>query len=149
MNLISQNVANQTPMIRVKHKKPFFFPILAKKFGVKFEDVAIAFGRTIYTPVDLPYPIHQHELVHILRQKSSYFHAIFWWIKYIRDPQFRFDEELIAYRRQYNIFANLKENYHNYHRKDQYLNNIAEMLSGEMYGKLVTFQEAKRLIKNN
>lgn len=135
--------------VKVKNKKPFFFPILAKQFGVKWENVCIAFGRTIYSPVELPYAIMQHELVHIMQQKCSYFHGIIWWIKYLSDSQFRLDQEIPAYQRQYNIFSNQKENKYRPDLRSKYLEAIAEMLSGSMYGYLISFEDAKRIIETN
>lgn len=115
-----------------------------EQFGVSFDDgVVWTVGDTIHTKYPLMPDVLVHEKVHIKQQTS--FGVTAWWDKYLNDAEFRYKQELPAYQAQWKwIKKNIKS------RNDQFkmLNKIAKDLSGNMYGNLVTYQEALTKIKN-
>lgn len=102
--------------------------------------IVFTYAPTIYSPagVKLPPDLVVHEEVHIERQTNP----AEWWDRYLTDIEFRLNEELEAYRAQY-VWA-----LHNYKRayRRVLLWSMAKDLSGAMYGKIVTKQEAIKLI---
>lgn len=68
-----------------------------------------------------------------------------WWDQYLIDTAFRFDEELRAHVAEYAHAASEAQ-----HRRERrfYLNQIAGRLAGPLYGRLVTTEGAKRLLKD-
>lgn len=115
--------------------------------------IIFSWGSTIYNPsnVDISPDLFAHEAVHERQQRDIWAEAAnqtmdqavrTWWRRYIDDPGFRFDQELEAYRAQWE-FAQAA--YNRDHRR-KLLKHISNALSGPMYGNLVTPAEAKRRI---
>lgn len=108
----------------------------------KRKTIVFTYGDTIYVPsgVKLSADIIAHEEVHERQQlkmgKDN------WWKIYLENPHFRADQELEAYRRQALI---IKETMNRATRRKA-LKAIAGDFSGEMYGKIVTKEEALNLI---
>jgi len=129
----------------IKKTKPLIFPLLKIFFpACDFENVAIVWGDTIYCKSEISEDLKEHELTHIRQNKGSKFWGLIWWIKYILSKKFRLSQELEAYQNQYR-FA--KKNY----RKEiaqNLLNIIAGDLSGELYGNIISFEDAINKIKN-
>lgn len=111
-------------------------PQAARTRGVLF-----CFGDTIYNPHSVP--IHEsimgHEQVHSVRQGTD---PVGWWRRYLSDPQFRFEEELLAHQVEYLYWHNTG----NRLVRRRNLSLIADRLSGALYGKVVSKAEAKKLI---
>jgi hypothetical protein len=63
------------------------------------------YGDTIYNPSGEPIPadIEYHESIHSKRQGSM---PDLWWNRYLTEPSFRLEEELLAYRAQYQYARN-------------------------------------------
>lgn len=114
------------------------FPAAARMQGVLF-----CWGDTIYNPqgVTLYEPVLAHEEVHCRQQGKN---PEVWWHRYIIDPQFRFEQELEAHQREYEVASlRLTRN-----QRRQVLRGLAHRLSGALYGKMVTKDEASRLISH-
>lgn len=127
----------------------------------KTPTVLYTYGDTIYTTSlgEIPVWIIEHEKVHSQRQyelgASKYGttskHKIYdlgaeiWWYKYLRDPEFRLEEELLAHRVELDVFSRF---YTDRNTRRIYLKSIAKRLSSGMYGRMVSFEKAKRMIKN-
>lgn len=60
-----------------------------------------AYGEDIYNPsnVLIPQALLQHEYKHCARQFQV--GAVYWWDRYIRDPEYRYGEELLAHVEEY------------------------------------------------
>lgn len=101
------------------------------------------YGDTIYAPYiyfELPIELFVHEETHMKQQNHE---PKLWWGKYLASPDFRLEQELEAYRNQYHYFLK-----HNDRNKAYFLlRRIAEDLASEMYGNIVSFDEAISLIK--
>lgn len=100
------------------------------------------YGDTIYNPnksyLD-PFVI-AHETLHRSQQKEN---PEDWWNKYLSDGNFRLSQEIPAYQVQYSLLSKTLKN------RDQialWLHHLATDLSGEMYGNLLTYQQAKEEI---
>lgn len=114
-------------------------------FDVRGKHVAFTYGDTVYHPMDRDLQDHvkAHESVHIAQQLETGIKA--WWDEYLQTPSFRLDQELEAYRRQYQFCKQTM----NREQSRAILNDIARDLSGAMYGHMVSFVEAKQLIKQS
>lgn len=114
------------------------FPIVKQRNNVIF-----TYGDNIYNPdnMQITRALHEHECVHSCRQQLT--GAADWWRKYLRDVEFRFDEELLAHRREYAEFSQGKAGRN---QRRAALKIIARRLSSPLYGAMVSYGEAKRLI---
>lgn len=101
-----------------------------------------AYGDTIYSPssTTLPGDLVAHERVHFEQQRAAGGPEA-WWRRYIDDPQFRLNQELEAYRVQWAAIAHLPRA-----ERRARLAHICKSLAGGMYGRLVTKEQARRLI---
>lgn len=108
--------------------------------------VIFAWGDRIYNPSGKPLPasIIAHEKIHLTQQAPSEDAVIAWWKRYLVDPAFRFDQEIPAHRAEYREYCR-----HDKSREGRnwMARHIAGKLSGELYGKLCSFNEALKLIK--
>lgn len=106
------------------------FPIIRGK------TVAFAYGGTIYNPNrwDMPPQIIAHEKVHMERQGSD---PAGWWTRYIAEPIFRLDEEILAHRAEVHFLGMLSW-------RD--IETIARRLASPLYGNLISVDKAMSLI---
>ena len=132
-------------MIQIKiieENPPFLKAIL--NAGLKPEKTTIfPFGFLIYNPSGLPIPddIMVHETVHMARQGRD---PKNWWVKYLKDKEFRLNEELEANRKQYKFICKLTKDRE---QRSKALMAMAKNISGEVYGKIVSFSKAYEMIK--
>src|SRR5258708_6911218 len=98
----------------------------------------------IYNPSGtyIPKDLIIHEEVHMAQQ--GIFPAT-WWRQYLDYPEFRLDQEVEAYRAQYQYICltNRDKNF-----QLRWLMGIAALLAGPMYGHLTTQPEALTLIRS-
>jgi hypothetical protein len=122
---------------------PNFAIIKAEIPELKEYQPVFSYGDTLFNPfqVTLTADVIEHEIVHTKQQ--SKFPEI-WWVKYLKDPAFRLDQEVEAYRHQYKFAKK-------YIKDREVLNwlrlKIADSLSSSLYGNLITKVEALHLIK--
>ena len=114
---------------------------IAKTFNIKGRtNIVFTYGDKLYVPggrtLNIDQPLLRHEETHARRQAEMGVEA--WYERYLADPGFRFMQELEAYRNQYRAMAELP-----FERRIGYLDHISSELAGEMYGNLVTKDEAK------
>lgn len=111
-------------------------------WGVDFDKGTVfTYGSTIHSKTPLSDDLLAHELVHVRQQ--TLIGRDEWWMKYFADPEFRLEQETEAYRAQYKWFVN---NLSAREGVAKTLVWLASLLSGEMYGKLITRSEAIKLI---
>ncbi len=129
--------------MKVKKALPPNYELICKHIPAVRQQPSIifAYGDTVYSPqVETLRPdLIAHEQVHLDRQDNP----DDWWHKYLTDVQFRLDEEVAAYQAQWQWMV---ENYGRADRR-RILKSIVKDLSGAMYGKLVTKDEATKLIR--
>lgn len=103
-------------------------------------DVLFTYFEGIYTARKISTDIFIHESVHFIRQGAgeNENQAKDWWLRYCSDDAFRYQEEVLAYREQYQyILRNTNRPVAFNHAK-----RLATDLSGPMYGKICSFQTA-------
>lgn len=107
-------------------------------------DTIFAYGNFIYVPSgnDLPPELLEHELVHCERQLLQGVDE--WWAQYLEDPDFRYHEELLAHRAEYN---KLCEMYPTRNRRRHCLQHVARKLAAPLYGNMITVKKAAEDLK--
>lgn len=128
--------------MKIKTKYPPNINKIKEKFGNIPNNLVFTYKNILYSPSgrNISKDLKVHEKVHIKQQGDN---SDSWWNKYLNDESFRLNQELEAYKKQYNFFKNtckIKS------RIPQFLNKIASDLSGTIYGNIISFDEAKRLI---
>lgn len=112
----------------------------------QIDALVITYHDGIYAKDPLPDDLMVHEMVHFERQGSGEDQAkADEFIKeYARNPVFRFNEELIAFRAQYKYLRK------HHSRTDAYreANRFARELSSAIYGNICTFSQALDQIVN-
>ncbi len=99
------------------------------------------YGDTIFVPDSgrLDEALTAHEETHMRQQGED---SEGWWDKYLESEQFRLQQELEAYRKQYKVFKKGKDR----NKIFMFLHKIATDLSGELYGNIISYEEAKKKI---
>lgn len=123
------------------------YPPNYQEIGDKFDlsgTPVFTWGDTIYAPgvnFKLPEDLMVHEQTHEIQQGKD---PGKWWDRFIQDASFRFDQELKAYQNQYKFFCKR----HDRNKAFFFLDIIAEDLSGPMYGRMISYKTAFKLIKS-
>jgi hypothetical protein len=117
---------------------------IAKTFGIRGQTgIVFTYGDNLYNPENgfIPDHLMTHEETHQIQQNKM--GADKWWSQYLVDPEFRLQQELEAYQAQYEV---LVTDYDRAYRREA-LNQISKDLASNIYGHIVTKEEAKILIK--
>lgn len=130
--------------MKIVYEYPPNYKAIAKTFNIKGRNnIVFAYGDILYVPggksVNIDPHLIAHEETHQWQQADIGVEE--WWDKYLADADFRFIQEVEAYRNQYcsmNVLP-LK-------RRLDYLDHIASDLAGEMYGNLLSKEDAVRVI---
>ncbi len=133
--------------VKILVEKPPVWDSVCTAF--KINPVAFfTYGDTIYNPNNLNVPIEiiAHEKVHMEQQNYNDKDAALWWGKYLRDPQFRLEQEAKAYGKQYSVICSGTKDRN---ARFNYLTILAKSLSGPLYNNMATFNEAINIIKQN
>jgi len=107
------------------------------------DNVVFTYGDTLYNPhkLKITEDLWLHEEVHQKQQVDPKQ----WWDMYCENEQFRLDQELEAYGRQYAYIKSLpiitKE-------RRTFLDFISEILSSNLYGNIISFKVAESKIRN-
>lgn len=137
------------PIYTIKVEIPPVWDNAMARFRINPRTVLFAYGDTIYNPgnVDLEKAddIIAHEEVHLMQQKNSREEAALWWGKYMRDPQFLLSQEVEAYGKQYWYVCKYKTQ--NKQMRFNLLRTYSEILSGPLYGGVVSLMHAMDLIR--
>jgi len=137
--VFSYKLNEEKTIMQIKQKKPWLAYILALKFPLILDkDTLMVWGNTIYYEGEEKVTGHllKHEKVHIKQCRGSKWIGLLWWLRYSFSKKFRLSQELEAYRVQYK------------HSGDpRVLIHIANDLSGKLYGNLISYEEAIKLIK--
>lgn len=104
------------------------------------KDLVVTYFDAIYTNTAMPQDLFVHECVHFVRQGSGENEDLAkeFCIKYVEDPQFRYEEELLAYREQYKfLLKHMNKPQAFIHAK-----RLAMSLSGALYGSITSYTDA-------
>lgn len=120
---------------------PNYRQILAAFPEAKAPGVIFCYGDTIHNPTgpSLTRALLAHEAVHGERQVAM--GPAQWWDRYIKEPQFRFDEEFPAHVAEFKAFRGNRGT-----SRAGHLHQIATRLSGPLYGGIVGYAEANKMI---
>lgn len=128
----------------MKQKKEF--PPNIEKIRAVFpitSRTVFTYGDVIYNPNDgfIDLPLEEHEKTHSIQQKHYGIEE--WWDEYIKNPVFRFEQELEAYRNQYRKAKSINSDRNKLYK---YSRELAGDLSGSLYGNCISFNEAIKFI---
>ena len=115
---------------------------IEKVFKVKERlDVIFTYGDKLYNPHKIKIEAHAiiHEEVHVKQQKNPKE----WWDRYLKDKDFRLEQEMEAYATQYAYVKPVL----NTEGQRIFLEAISFELSGELYGDMVSYQKAESGIR--
>lgn len=130
--------------MKVIYDYPPNYDEIAEAFDLSsIKGIVFTYGEDLYVPegksVILDKPLIRHEMTHTMQQQAMGIEA--WWKRYLVDPKFRLEQELEAYRVQYKALASLPPKH-----QIGYLNHISQALAGDMYGNILSVEQAKAII---
>lgn len=119
---------------------PLLFP------GVDMSSCVVALRGVIYIPAgktyeDLGVDVAVHESHHLKQQLEAGW--LWWWIQYRLSRAFRMQQELEAYRMQYNFGVRIMPDFRG---KTVYLFDLAAGMAGPTYGLGIDRDQAMKLI---
>lgn len=100
-----------------------------------FDTICFTYGDTCFTDTPLTKDLIKHESTHTRQQGNN---PDEWWDKYIESKEFRYIQELEAYRNQYNYLKTIKGKIKSFN----YAVFFAKAMSKPMYGDMCTFNKA-------
>ena len=102
--------------------------------------IMFTYHESIYTNQKISEDYFIHEMAHYVRQGAGENKEMAdkWWYEYCTKPDFRYQEELLAYREQYHFMQGRL----NKPQAFEYAKFLAKELSSEKYGKLYSFNKA-------
>lgn len=129
--------------MKISKELPPNYNKIKEVFDIEGKPIVFTWGDTIYNvPEGYEVPTHLeiHESIHWKQQGEK---PDEWWEKYIKDKEFRMEQELEAYACQYKFVKNTQK------RKvsDMFLDSIAHDLASEVYGNLLSFNQAQTKIR--
>lgn len=106
------------------------------------ENPIFCYGDTVYNVKgELRPDLDVHEYTHSQQQGDN---PEIWWFKYLNDVKFRVEQEIEAYGNQYVFISRaLKGKWLKYG-----LNDMAKNLSSDLYGSIISHNEAVSKIRN-
>lgn len=106
--------------------------------------VIFTYGDTIYNPggyfIEHDLDLIAHEATHTRQQGND---PEGWWKRYLEDKDFRLSQEIEAYRVQYKVFRDIN---HDRNAKARFINYVAHILSGHIYGYIISYKDAVQKI---
>lgn len=134
-------------MIKISYEKPPIWDAICATFKIIPKNVYFTYGDIIYNPdkLEIPIDILEHEKVHMEQQKHNETDAALWWGKYLREPEFRLDQEARGYGRQYEVICGIIKDRN---KRNHLLIQLAKSLSGPLYNNIISQSEAMKLIKS-
>lgn len=129
--------------MRIERARPPNYDDIVAVFPfAKGKPVYFTYGDTIFNPagVTISRSLMAHEEVHSARQQIDGPQQ--WWARYLLEPAFRLEEELAAHRCEYAVATQGAGR----GVRRSTLKLIAQRLAGPLYGKMISLDEAKRLI---
>lgn len=124
-------------------QKPKIYDRLKQQFDIDWDvGIIIAYYPDIYCKFDLDELKICHEETHLRQQEAYGVEA--WWERYLDDVRFRLLQEVEAYKNE----ANLARKYiRDRNKLARYIDQIAKDLSSSIYGNIVSYGEAMKLLK--
>ncbi len=127
--------------MKILNERPPNWQRITETFPVTWGHIIVAYSPNIYCGVEVSKQKEVHEMVHLARQRDL--GVDLWWEYYFTNPVFRLDEEIIAYKEEIKW---IKENISTRNQRRFLLDKIYFDLSSSVYGHLVNYDEAKKLL---
>lgn len=132
--------------MNTKNIIPTIYQRLHEAFGVEWDNnLLITIGDTIYTKdssiLERRPDLLAHEKVHEIQQRKIGIDS--WWNEYLSDPQFRLKQEIEAY---YGQALFVKERIKDRNKRWPLLDEMCRNVSSPMYGSLISYKEALRIL---
>lgn len=109
-----------------------------KKHFAVTKDTIFAYDHKIYTNNNLPKHLIVHEQTHHTQQDRD---GLEYWVEnYLNNPKYRLEQEIEAYKRQL-------ESINDRNLRAKVWIESAKNLSSHLYGNIITYKEALKLIK--
>ncbi len=123
-------------------KKPGIYKKLKKQFGISWEKgIIITVGDTIHCKQYISRIKYIHEKVHGKQQRE--YGVEEWWKYYLKDSGFRLEQEIEAYKAEIE-YAEFK--IRDIEKRYKIFGAIAKDLSSSMYGNMISFGEAVKVL---
>lgn len=128
--------------VKFSEEKPPVYDQCVELFGISWNNTVFAYGDTIHCKsIDkLTDHLIEHEMVHLKQQGGN---PQVWWERYFVEGNFRLEQEIQAYQREYRYLRGKSFNKEELHKL---VRMWAINLSGGFYGDLTTYKEAYNLI---
>lgn len=129
--------------------RPPVWENIVQTFQIEPRYALFTYGHVIFNPehANITDDLLAHERWHVGQQATMAEQgdivkgARLWWGKYLRDPEFRIEQELEAYAVQYEEFCRMQ---HDRNKQAKMFQAIVGSLSGTLYGKMMTRDEAEK-----
>lgn len=130
--------------MKISYDYPPNIEKIRETFDLTGKTPVFTYGDTIYNPHKgfIPADLLIHERTHQVQQGEA---PDEWWDKYLTDSEFRLMEEIEAYCYQYKAFC---EVYRDRNQRFDFLNRLAKDLSSAMYGNIISYSEAVRVLRH-
>jgi len=128
--------------VKILYEKPPVYDRIVKAIGTPPEGAIYTYGDTIYVPSGRTpdKALITHEETHSLQQGN---YPEVWWNRYLKDVEFRAEQELAAYRMQIEA---VKRTTRDKHKRGAALEHMARAMSGPMYGNVISYLDAWKAI---
>ena len=132
-------------MIIVRDRPPMFAEMVKAFPAAAGHGVLFAWGNRIYNPSGVPVSrqLYAHEEIHHQQQGDKDDGIAEWWRTYLGNKRFRFEQELPAHQAEYRAYRPGRSGF----SRAGYLHKVASCMASDLYGGIVTYQEAVTLIK--
>lgn len=142
------NFGQITHLENISFERPPVWDNVCAAFGLDEKALSktiFTYGKTIYNPGKLSLNQHEieHERIHMQQQGDNEKDAALWWGRYLRDKDFRVDQEARAYARQYDVLC---EKMKGRNERFNVRMDLAAILCGPLYEHAITRVEAAALI---
>jgi hypothetical protein len=133
--------------VKIVAANPPVFENIVNAFGVLPKGTIYTYGDTIYNPEGLYIrpEIMAHETIHMQQQEQAGGPDL-WWGRYLREPEFRIDQEAKAYGMQYRFLCDNDKGMNDRNARYRMLFFLSNILSGPLYGRAISAIDARILI---
>lgn len=131
--------------VKILIERPPVWDAVCNAFQINPAYALFAYADRIYNPGDIyvTYDLIVHERVHFEQQGGTDEGAALWWGKFLRDPEFRVQQEAEAYAGQYRYLTTLHKDRN---KRFDIRRALARSLSGPLYNNVIGTSEAERFI---
>lgn len=129
--------------MQIKIEKPPIYDAILQHGMRPHHGVVYTYGDTLYNPsnAEIAQHIIEHEEVHSKQQGED---PDTWWGRYLVDQYFRINQEAEAYGHQYKFICGYQKDRN---KRVRILHDLSNHLSGPIYGDVIGYNAAMRMIK--